>query len=189
MSSLQQGASSFGRIDPNFHAKLALGRVAQIPGCCLYCDKCLREISNNCMRFASEFDKLQNLPVIDAGASILAALNRMEGTLNSRFDALEARFDARFDALETRQLASEQNAISRIQNSYLESPNSPLAPFHNVQTNTVIPNFPSTTHDLGRLNAGQLDTILEPLGLSIGGNTSQKRERLRVYMGLRRAAV
>jgi hypothetical protein len=67
-------------------------------------------------RLANEFDKFQSLPAVDNGTTILAALHRIENTMNLRFDQLDVRVDGlerrldgmerRLDGMEQRQLAS-----------------------------------------------------------------------------------
>jgi len=57
-------------------------------------------------------------------------------------------------------------------------------PLHNVTTNGVIPGFPTTTRQLGAMELAAINTVLTALGLPTNGTLPQKRQRLRVHIGL-----
>ena len=71
----------------------------------------------------------------------------------------------------------------------IQSADSHLAEFYSVRTNTAIPGFPTTPQDIMQMNSALLSTILIELGLDGSGNVTVKRERLRVYIGLKKVPV
>ncbi len=64
-----------------------------------------------------------------------------------------------------------------------------LVPLVNPETGDAIPNFPGTPDDVGRLPVGEADRLLVELGLPGGGRLEEKRDRIRLCIGLKLAAA
>jgi hypothetical protein len=70
-------------------------------------------IQESLQTVGTEISRLQHHPAFDNGAAILASLNQLQTTMNTRFGQMdvrfgqmEARFDARFDQMERQQRVS-----------------------------------------------------------------------------------
>ncbi|KEF61304.1 uncharacterized protein A1O9_02869 [Exophiala aquamarina CBS 119918] len=145
---------------------------------------------------ADEIKKLPNLPAIASGESILSELRQMRNETREQFARLEQRITTR---LEQRITASHQglltvlstidlNSAARVQNTYLSSPSDRLSPFLNPLTGAIIPTFPTTPAEIGRMAEHDVDAILQQLGLQAAPaatSLAMKKRRLRVHIGLR----
>ena len=83
-------------------------------------------------------------------------------------------------------ICSDYNQIARVQNSLLQTSTDDLFLLVNPVTNTAVDGFPSRPQDIADMQHGELDGLLEQLGLPAGGRESQKRARLRIHIGLRK---
>ncbi|RMZ87250.1 hypothetical protein DV736_g5520, partial [Chaetothyriales sp. CBS 134916] len=100
---------------------------------------------------ATEFLKVPNLPAIASGQQILAELREMRAQWTR--DAAAIRQDVaniRQD-LVTMITASNHNNAARVQNTYVASRSEPLSPFVNPSTAAAIPEFPTTSAELGQM--------------------------------------
>jgi hypothetical protein len=75
--------------------------------------------------------------------------------------------------------------VARLVNSTLGNPNGQLSPLRNVATNELIDQFPATPRVIRDMPGATLDAVLRALGMDIDGQIEQKRQRLRVQIGLR----
>ncbi|KAF9508335.1 hypothetical protein BS47DRAFT_1350515 [Hydnum rufescens UP504] len=133
------------------------------------------EITDHANHVVEGLPLLQNLPVVDNGAQILASLeydnhlnsvNRqlnglnarignVETNLNYRITALDARLDSldtQFTNFGTRLQASETNAQARLFNSHISSRDTPLEPLVSAIDGTLIIGFPATSGALSGLS-------------------------------------
>ena len=79
--------------------------------------------------------------------------------------------------------------MSRLQNSTIRHPDSPLAEFYGLRTNRTISQFPATSGGIAGMDMRALNAVLREVELPTTGNIAQKRERLRTYIGLSERAV
>jgi len=170
-------------------------------------DKMVSSYQDICIELA----KGKNIPVIAQGDAILAALNQMNAkfdTQNARMDALERnmnrRFDQinqrinetngrldqmqeaftnKFDRLGQRQAASDHNQFARLQNSMLESSDSALYAIHDNENNPI-QGFPTTPKMISTMNNQNLSLLLGALNGPTTGNITDKRQRLKMMVGL-----
>lgn len=84
----------------------------------------------------------------------------------------------------------EHNTIARMKNSKLGSDLGVVSPLHNIHTNLPIRYFPSYVRDIvGNANYNPMGTIelgrvLNELGVWMGGTSQEKRERLKMTIGI-----
>jgi hypothetical protein len=81
------------------------------------------------------------------------------------------------------------NNAARPINSSLVDSNGQLSLLHNVATNEPIDQFPATPGAIKDMPAAALNTVLSALGMEINGGLEQKRQRLRVQIGLNAVLV
>lgn len=86
--------------------------------------------------------------------------------------------------LGTQLRAQRWNSAARIDNSFLTEDADELVPFHDVETNQPIPNFPETRGDMDSLTVPVLNSILRALDLNQTGPTIAKRKRVRRHIGI-----
>ena len=79
----------------------------------------------------------------------------------------------------------EVNNVARLINRSLAEPDGQLSPLRNVATNELIDQFPTTPRAIRGMPSAALDTVLRALGMEIDGRIEQKRQRLRVQIGLK----
>jgi hypothetical protein len=79
----------------------------------------------------------------------------------------------------------EVNNVARLINSTLTDADLQLSPLRNVATNELIDQFPATPRAIRVIPSAALDTVLRALGMEIDGQINQKRQRLRVQVGLK----
>ncbi|OCT52804.1 hypothetical protein CLCR_10920 [Cladophialophora carrionii] len=127
-----------------------------------------------------ELKKARNLPTITNGQQILDGLRAI------RQDIANTRRD-----LITMMTASNHNNAARVQNTYVASRSEPLLPFLNPSSGAAIPEFPTTSTELGQMTGRQMDTVLQQLGLQPAGGASlaAKQKMLRAHIGLRQVAA
>ncbi|KZF24581.1 hypothetical protein L228DRAFT_266905 [Xylona heveae TC161] len=156
---------------------------------------------------AEELSKCSNLPSVDTGAalaqtltSIMTELRDMNRSLNRRMDDMDRRMDERFGNLqrEMRQgfhdmqlriKTVDSNNISRLVNSQIVSNTTDLAPLCALQTGDPIEGFPQTPSEIARLSSQQINSILRALEIDTAGTIDAKRQRLRLYLGLKAVPV
>ncbi len=81
------------------------------------------------------------------------------------------------------------NNVARLINSSLVDSDGQLSPLHNVATNEPIDRFPATPGAIKDMPAAALNTVLRALGMETNGGLEQKRQRLRVQIGLNAVPV
>ena len=118
----------------------------------------------------------------------------MQATFTERFDRLDQTLAARwaylrgiFDVvvLTTWQPYSNHNNVARLQNSILIHPNDALHALHHYWDNVPIDGFPPTAESINGMNAETLRIVLRALNAPSSGNVGQKRQNLRVMVGLK----
>ena len=102
---------------------------------------------------------VRNIPALDGGNRILAAIERM-GTrmraMETRMQGMETRLTQRLDQLQTSITTSlkayDANAAARVVNNHnVAKPNHDIEPLLDVVTGTPIPNFPTTVNQIMNL--------------------------------------
>ncbi len=68
-------------------------------------------------------------------------------------------------------------------------PDGQFAPLHNVATNEPIDRFPATPATIKDMPAAALNMVLRALGMETNGGLDQRRQRLRVQIGLKALPV
>ena len=81
-------------------------------------------------------------------------------------------------------LYSEYNSIARLQNSVAKRADHPLTALRDYTTNAEIPGFPATPTQLANMTDARLDPILRALDLPVTDTVSERRQRLKFYIGL-----
>ena len=79
----------------------------------------------------------------------------------------------------------DHNAFARLQNSILIAGTGTLTALHNPTTNVPIANFPATPNAIQQMSAARIGHVLGALDLPTNGSTAEKKERLRLYIGLK----
>jgi hypothetical protein len=79
----------------------------------------------------------------------------------------------------------EVNNVARLINNTLIDADGQLSHLRNVATNELIDQFPATPRAIRGMPSAALDTVLRALGMEIDGRIEQKRQRLRVQIGLK----
>ena len=79
---------------------------------------------------------------------------------------------------------SEYNSCARLHNGFIRDPDHPLKPLRSTLTNADVPGFPATITVLTAMTGAQIDPILAAFGLATDGMVSERRQRLRFYIGL-----
>ncbi|KAI0426293.1 hypothetical protein F5Y09DRAFT_319383 [Xylaria sp. FL1042] len=142
------------------------------------------KISHSLNELSEEFSRCVNIPAIQGGGLILAALDRIESIGRGTRDKLDA-VERRLTGLETRVVAMESNAIARMMNSRVRDPHEELAPLYSVKTNTPILLFPDTIRYLEGLSDRQVTDVLSQLGQRVDGlGEAKRRERLKYTIGV-----
>jgi len=78
----------------------------------------------------------------------------------------------------------DQNSIARVQNSRVAFVDRSLAILVNPSTGENIPNFPNTGADLSRMQTAAVNRVLAGLGLPVDGELDDRRNRIRIAIGL-----
>ncbi|GAB7350987.1 hypothetical protein MBLNU459_g1484t1 [Dothideomycetes sp. NU459] len=89
------------------------------------------------------------------------------------------------EKLETKTKAVNANNISRVANSQLVSGDDKLHPLLSLKTGRAIERFPETPNGISKLSVTLVDAILNALEADRSGREQEKRERLRVQIGLK----
>jgi hypothetical protein len=126
--------------------------------------------------FATEMQRVANIPAIQNGNNINATLARIENTLQ------DIRGD--INRLDTKLDASNHNNLAFMTNTTVRHPASTLISFVNVRNGEPIPNFPATPADIVALSLADINAILLALGEQVNGTRSDKNTRLRTKIGL-----
>ncbi|EXJ65876.1 uncharacterized protein A1O5_10852 [Cladophialophora psammophila CBS 110553] len=136
---------------------------------------------------SDELKKAQNLPAINNGQQILAELRAIRRDLaDTRRDLADTRRD-----LITMMAVSNHNNTARVQNTYVASRSEPLSSFLSPSNGAAIPEFPTTSTELGQMTGRQMDTVLQQLGLqpAHGASLAAMKKMLRTHIGLREVAA
>ncbi|RMY32399.1 hypothetical protein D0866_06637 [Hortaea werneckii] len=126
---------------------------------------------------STELQHCQNLPAIAGTQLILDTLNRV----NERLDRIEQNLEN----ITARMSASNHNSVARTQNSLLSGPDDAITPLQNPSTNEDIPQFPATPRAIDQLQTRTIDPLLAALELATSGTLPNKKERMRIAIGLR----
>ncbi|KAI2466464.1 hypothetical protein F4781DRAFT_405609 [Annulohypoxylon bovei var. microspora] len=168
-------------------------------------------MAQNMANLSEEFSLCRNLPAIDQGQQILAALQGIQadiGTIkadvttlkedvttlkrdvaiiNTRLDNLEgtvATINTRLGRLETRIQASDANSIARLCNNSITSPDVELEPLRSVLNNQIIEDLITSTSGIKAFNGPKVNELLQALGLDMAGNANAKKRRLLQACGI-----
>ncbi|KAF2153423.1 hypothetical protein K461DRAFT_293687 [Myriangium duriaei CBS 260.36] len=87
--------------------------------------------------------------------------------------------------LEIKTKAVNANNVARVANSQLVSADDKLHPLVSIKTGKAIDKFPSTPKDVSKLSVTVVDAILNTLEADRTGKEDDKRERLRIQIGLK----
>ena len=82
-----------------------------------------------------------------------------------------------------------QNSIARTQNSMVAFSDRELTALVNPSTSQNIPDFPRTAATLSRMTNAAVNRVLLGLELSTEGSLEDKRDRIRVAIGMRIGGV
>ncbi|QSZ35788.1 hypothetical protein DSL72_006910 [Monilinia vaccinii-corymbosi] len=104
--------------------------------------------------------------------------------VQTRMNEVDVKFDRKFDDLQTCMFSLGKNSEARTQNSMVAFSDRRLSPLVNIRNGQPIPNFPATTGDLNRMEAGPASRVLLALGEATDGSVDVKRNRLRNAIGL-----
>jgi hypothetical protein len=97
------------------------------------------------------------------------------------YGAISINSNANFSFL----LSSERNSEAKLHNSNLNSSDEPLEQMYNITTGQKIDHFPATPGHIAGLQGRTVNGILTALGLASGGSLTEKKERLRIAVGLK----
>ncbi|KAL9095012.1 MAG: hypothetical protein Q9165_002614 [Trypethelium subeluteriae] len=142
-----------------------------------------------------QLQRCSNLPTVRGPAALVQIIiahmdgrfNRVDTQIdqvNTQINQVNTRLNTGFEEIRQRLDASEQNAVARVQNSLLNHRHETLTPLVNPLTNGPIANFPITSAHIDELDLDAINLQLTTLGKSIVGNMPQKRQRLRIAIGL-----
>ena len=84
-------------------------------------------------------------------------------------------------------LYRDSNNTARVLNTHLENPQDQITPLLNPSTGQIVPGFPNTSSQLGRMSEQIIDAVLEELGIqpiTAGTSLANKKKYLRGYIGL-----
>jgi hypothetical protein len=126
--------------------------------------------------FATEMQRIVNIPAIQDGNNLTATLARIENTLQ------DIRRD--INCLDTKLDASNHNNLAFMTNTTVRHPSSTLMPFVHFRNGQPIPNFPATPADIVALSLVDINAILLALGEQANGTRPDKNTRLRTKVGL-----
>ncbi|PNS16529.1 hypothetical protein CAC42_263 [Sphaceloma murrayae] len=87
--------------------------------------------------------------------------------------------------LETKTKTVNANNVARVANSQLVSADEKLYPLLSLKTGKAIDKFPATPKDIAKLSVTVVDAILNTLEADRTGKEDEKREKLRVQIGLK----
>ncbi|PSK36718.1 hypothetical protein B9Z65_1901 [Elsinoe australis] len=87
--------------------------------------------------------------------------------------------------LEAKTKAVNTNNVARVANSQLVSADEKLHPLVSIKTGKAIDKFPATPKDISKLSLTVVDAILNTLEADRTGKEEEKREKLRVQIGLK----
>ncbi|KAI9862709.1 MAG: hypothetical protein M1813_004205 [Trichoglossum hirsutum] len=143
-------------------------------------------ISQSLRQLSDQVILVENTPAFGDAARILQELRDGFRAVNERLD----RMDDHQNRMDNHQKAEAVNSIARLQNSRVNRPDQSLAVLHSYSSNTPIPNFPETPEVLTGFSRGaDINPILRGLDLSVGGNLDERKQRLRLAIGLHQRAV
>ncbi|RPA90474.1 hypothetical protein L873DRAFT_1782718 [Choiromyces venosus 120613-1] len=86
----------------------------------------------------------------------------------------------RFEADSSRR---DKNNIARLINHNATRGTTSLEPFYGLN-GQLVPDFPRTGADIGRLNSDAINALLVALGLEVTGTVAVRKERFKRYIGL-----
>ncbi|KAI9764434.1 MAG: hypothetical protein M1840_008457 [Geoglossum simile] len=136
-------------------------------------------ISQSLRQLGEQVVLIENTPAFGDAATILRDLRDGFRAVNERLDRID-----------NHQKAETVNNTARLQNSCVNRPDQPLAVLHSYSSNTPIPNFPETSAVIARFSRGvEINPILRGLELSVAGDLDERKQRLRLAIGLHERAV
>ncbi|OCK91300.1 uncharacterized protein K441DRAFT_664946 [Cenococcum geophilum 1.58] len=80
--------------------------------------------------------------------------------------------------------ATEHNTVARVANSHVNRPNVPLMALHDLATGAPIPGFPGTIAQITAMQGADVNNVLMALNLPVNGTVPERRQRLRLHIGL-----
>ncbi|KAI9777589.1 MAG: hypothetical protein M1839_008643 [Geoglossum umbratile] len=143
-------------------------------------------ISQSLRQLSEQVILIQNMPAFSDAATVLRELRDGFREVNQRFD----RMDRRLDRINNHQLAEAVNSVSRLRNGRINNPDEALAVLHSYASNTPIHNFPETPAVIAGFSRDlDINPILRGLELSVDGGLEERKQRLRLAVGLHERAV
>ncbi|OJD19482.1 hypothetical protein AJ78_00550 [Emergomyces pasteurianus Ep9510] len=147
---------------------------------------------------SSELEKFRNIPPIAESSAILNQLSQMQSIMQQTQEHIQRNHqqtqqeirDLRqnIDQLRSDVMIGFQtiefNSVARLQNSAVRRSNVPLVAMRDYRTNTNIPNFPATSAHLSNMSGRALNDVLTALNLPTNGTLAEKKQQLRLYIGL-----
>jgi len=95
-----------------------------------------------------EVKRVRNVPALNEGNRIIAAIERLE----TKMQEMETRLTQRINQVQTSLKAYDANAATRVvNNNNVVKPNHDIEPLLDVATGTPIPNFPTTVNQIMNL--------------------------------------
>ncbi|OBW64951.1 hypothetical protein D6C84_04383 [Aureobasidium pullulans] len=89
------------------------------------------------------------------------------------------------EKLETKTKAVNANNIARVANSQLTNADEKLHPLLSLKNGRTLEKFPDTSKALAKLSVTVVDAMLSALEADRTGNEMEKREKLRLQIGLK----
>lgn len=80
--------------------------------------------------------------------------------------------------------ATEHNTVARVANSHVDRSNVPLMALHDLATGVPIPGFPGTIAQITAMQGADVNNLLMALNLPVNGTVPERRQRLRLHIGL-----
>ncbi|PUU82303.1 hypothetical protein B9Z19DRAFT_1061989 [Tuber borchii] len=120
---------------------------------------------------AVEVDRIKNVPAFNQGAQILPALDQIREDIKQG--------EVTNGAAHVR----DKNNVARLLNGRLSHASHALEPFYG-SNGELIPDFPRTNADIGRLNSAPMNALLVALDLSTHGTMPERKARLKRHIGL-----
>ncbi|KAH0559513.1 hypothetical protein GP486_003970 [Trichoglossum hirsutum] len=132
-------------------------------------------ISQSLRQLSEQVIHIENTPAFGDAATILRDLRAGFRDVNWRLDRMD-----------NHQKAEAVNSVARLQNSRVNGPDESLTVLHLFSSNTPIPNFPETPAAIeGFFRDLDVNPILQGLELSTAGDLDERKQRLRLAIGLR----
>ncbi|KEQ95054.1 hypothetical protein AUEXF2481DRAFT_233239 [Aureobasidium subglaciale EXF-2481] len=89
------------------------------------------------------------------------------------------------EKLEVKTKAVNANNVARVANSHLVSADDKLHPLLSLKNGRTLEKFPESPKALAKLSVALVDAMLSALEADRNGNEMEKRERLRLQIGLK----